>query len=272
MAKAKQAMLWVIGGAGRHVGKTTVANRLCAVLPNSVYAKCGHGKPKSHKQPNYFRNEGELSRFVTGARQRAKHVVVEYNGWAHEGRGDVTIYIDAQPGRRAMRADAAALRAAADLCVCADSTPTEWRKALTRARVPAALRRKVVGVLARHQRVVAGGPEVRTKVWFEADGKRVFGSGIGRLLAAIDQLGTLTAAAKDVKMSYRYAWQLLRTAEAHVGEALVARQTGGATGGGTALTDHGRHALSVFQQLNRDVADFADQRFSDLYEQKEPHE
>ena len=265
-------MLWVIGGAGRHVGKTTVANRLCAVLPESVYAKCGHAKPKPHKQPNYFRSEGDLTRFVADARRRSQHVVVEYNGWAHEKRGDITIYIDAQPGRRHMRADGKALRAAADLCVCTDSAPTEWRKALTRAGVPAALRAKVVGVLGRHQRVVAGGPEVRTKVWFVSDGKRVFGSGIGRLLAAIDQLGTLTAAANDVKMSYRYAWQLLRTAEAHLGKALVARRTGGATGGGTALTDHGRHALSVFDQLNRDVADFADHRFNDLYERKAPHE
>ena len=266
--KAKRSLVWVICGAGRGVGKTTLARRLCELLPRSVYAKYGQGRPRADKAPNYFRKLDDLAQFVGNARRNATHVVVECNAWAREGKGDVTIFIDAQPGRAGMLADAAALGAAADVCVSADSTPKEWRSALTRAGVPAALRTKVTCVLARHQRIVAGGPEVRTKVWFEATGKRVFGSGIARLLAAIDQLGTLTAAAKDVNMSYRYAWQLLRTAEAHLGEALVIRQAGGPTGGGTALTDPGRHALTVFEQLNRDVADFADARFSDLYERK----
>ena len=270
MAKAKRALLWVIGGAGRRVGKTTVANRLCAVLPGSVYAKCGHAKPKPHKQPNYFRAEDDLARFVADARIRAKHVVVEYNGWAHAGTGDVTIFIDAQPGRRQMRDDAGALRAAADLVVTADADPAQWQRALAHLPISAAARTRVIGVLAGRQRVVAGGPEVRSKVWFESVGRRVFGAGIARLLAAIDQLGTLTAAAKHVRMSYRYAWQLLRTAEAHLGSALVARQTGGASGGGTALTDHGRHALEVFDRLNHDVAEFADRRFGELYERKTP--
>lgn len=266
--KAGKALVWVISGAGRGVGKTTLARRLCDLLPGSVYAKYGRGRPRADKTPNYFQKLDDLAQFVGEARPSATHVVVECNAWAREGKGDVTVFIGAQPGRTGMRADAEVLRAAADLCVTADADPAQWRKALTRTALPAALRTKVVRALANHQRVVAGGAEVRTKVWFEAGGKRVFGTGIARLLAAIDQFGTLTAAAKDVSMSYRYAWQLLRTAEAHLGSALVSRQTGGASGGGTALTDHGRHALAVFQQLNRDVADFADARFSDLYERK----
>ena len=43
------SVVWVICGAGRHVGKTRVATRLCGELPNSVYAKQGHGRAKSGK-------------------------------------------------------------------------------------------------------------------------------------------------------------------------------------------------------------------------------
>ena len=110
-------------------------------------------------------------------------------------------------------------------------------------------------------------PEVRTKIWFEADGRRVFGTGIAGLIENIDRLGTLTAAARAANMSYRYAWQLLRTAETYFSRALVTRRTGGRTGGGMALTADGRRALKVFRALDQDVADFADERFRKLYAQ-----
>jgi molybdate transport system regulatory protein len=266
--KTSQALIWVVSGAGRNVGKTTVCGRLCEVLPKSVYVKYGHGRPKKHKQPNYFRDLDGLEEFVAAARKRAKHVVVECNVWAHDGRGDVTIFIDASPVRTGMRDDVPALRSLADLCVCADSDPKQWRKVLARVKISAACRAKVERILSEQQRFVAGAEAVtRTKVWFEAGGEHVFGAGIAGLLESIDHLKTLTAAAKEVHMSYRYAWQLLRAAEAHFGRAFVVRHVGGRRGGGTSLTDEGRHALAVFRRLNKDVADFADQRFRDLYGQ-----
>jgi len=260
--KSKRCLVWVIGGAGRGVGKTTLAQRLCEVLPDSVYVKCGHARKKKHKQPNYFRRAADLERFVADARRRARHVVAEYNAWAHEGRGDVTLFVDAAAGRTRRRDDADALSAAADLCVAADSTEIQWRTALARVPIAAALRKKIVSVLAEHRRFVVGGQaDVRSKVWFEADGRHVFGAGIASLLECVDELGTLTAAAKATDMSYRYAWDLLRTAEVHFGRAFVARQAGGRRGGRTTLTDDGRHALAVFRQLNQDVARFADKQF-----------
>lgn len=266
--KPNKSLVWVICGAGRGVGKTTLAGRLCELLPGSVYAKYGHGRPSADKTPNYFRKLDDLGQFVGDARRTATHVVVECNAWAREGRGDVTIFVDAAPGRPA-RPDAARLRSTADICVGDRPQPKLWRAALADVPIAAALRVKIVRALEDHQRFTAGGgAAVRTKVWFEAGGKHIFGAGIADLLANVDQLGTLTAAAKAVHMSYRYAWQLLRTAETHLGRALVVRQAGGASGGGMALTAEGRRALDVFRTLNREVADFADRRFGELYEQK----
>ena len=47
--------MWIICGAGRRVGKTHLARRLCRVLPRSVYAKPGHGPAGAAKSRNYFR-------------------------------------------------------------------------------------------------------------------------------------------------------------------------------------------------------------------------
>lgn len=266
MAKSKRPIVWVICGAGRGVGKTTLAERLCELLPSSVYAKYGHGRPRADKTPNYFRKLDDLERFIDDAHRRASHVVVECNAWARDGKGDLTIFIDAAPGRPSTRTDVDALRSAADICVNDAAEPKRWRRALAGAGIASALQTKIVRELQAHQRFTAGGGvAVRTKVWFEAGGKRVFGAGIADLLQRVDQLGTLTAAAKDVRMSYRYAWQLLRAAETHLGHKLVTRQVGGASGGGTALTAEGRHALNVFRLLSREVAELADKRFDRLY-------
>jgi len=272
MAKVKRPFVWVISGAGRGVGKTTLAERLGELLPRSVYAKYGHGRPRADKTPNYFRKLDDLERFVSGVRRNASHVVVECNAWARDGKGDLTIFVDASPGRPSTRSDVAALRSAADICVGDTAEPKRWRKVLAGVGIGSALQGKIAGALQAHQRFTAGGGvAVRTKVWFEAGGKHILGAGIADLLQRVDQLGTLTAAAKDVRMSYRYAWQLLRTAEAHLGRKLVARRVGGASGGGTALTAEGRHAMEVFLALNREVADLADKRFDGLYGKDTPN-
>ena len=59
-------------------------------------------------------------------------------------------------------------------------------------------------------------------------------------------------------MSYRYAWELIRAAELHLGEPLAVRRIGGSHGGGSALTPRGERMVAVFERLNADVAAYAD--------------
>ena len=49
------SLIWTICGAGRGVGKTTLAMQLSEVLPDSTYTKCGHGKIKSDKPGKFFK-------------------------------------------------------------------------------------------------------------------------------------------------------------------------------------------------------------------------
>lgn len=68
------------------------------------------------------------------------------------------------------------------------------------------------------------------------------------LLRAIDDYGSLNAAASDLGRSYARAHQRLEVLEDAFGP-LVERQRGGANGGGSRLTDDARDLLAAFERL-----------------------
>ena len=66
-------------------------------------------------------------------------------------------------------------------------------------------------------------PRPAFKLWMETDEGYVFGPGVYHLLKAIKKTGTLKAASQELGMSYRYAWGLIKKAEAKLGESLTRR-------------------------------------------------
>ena len=81
------------------------------------------------------------------------------------------------------------------------------------------------------------------------DEARAIGPGKIKLLELIDALGSISAAGRRMKMSYRRAWLLVDSLNKCFREPLVASQTGGTHGGGAALTPAGvavvRHYRAV---------------------------
>jgi molybdate transport system regulatory protein len=69
------------------------------------------------------------------------------------------------------------------------------------------------------------------------------------LLEAIDQQGSISAAAKHLKISYRSAWDAVDEMNNLWESPLVAKQPGGNDGGGTRLTPNGRQLINGFKQL-----------------------
>jgi len=263
--------VWSICGAGSGVGKTIVAGKLCAVLPGAVYVKCGHGKPRTGKAPHFFREMADLERFVESRRNGDDHVVVESNAYARCGKGDIMVFIGPLAGRTEVRDDAGALRQAADIAICGETTSEDWSGQLSTYLPDPSIRDAVCDILAEQQRYLFGpAAAVHTKVWFELGEEHVFGAGLAALLESIDRCGSLTEAAKAVNISYRHAWDLIKTAEGHLGRELLERQTGGPGGGGSALSAAGRHMLGVFARLDREVAAFARGRFDELFHAPEP--
>ena len=69
------------------------------------------------------------------------------------------------------------------------------------------------------------------------------------LLEKIGELGSITAAARAVRLSYKAAWEAVETMNNLSEAPLVVRTTGGRSGGGTELTVHGRQVIEGLREF-----------------------
>jgi len=91
---------------------------------------------------------------------------------------------------------------------------------------------------------------IRSKVWIEdKDGNVVFGLGRMRILDAIQRLGSINAAAKELKMGYRAIWGRINASEERLGKPLLVRNAGG----GSQLTPFAEALMEKFRALHRTV-------------------
>jgi molybdate transport system regulatory protein len=70
-----------------------------------------------------------------------------------------------------------------------------------------------------------------------------------RLLEAIAEHGSITQAAKQVPLSYKAAWDAVDAMNNLAEQPLVERSTGGKSGGGTRLTEHGRRVVVLYRAM-----------------------
>lgn len=101
------------------------------------------------------------------------------------------------------------------------------------------------------------GCRVSCHVWIEGPRGTLLGLGRTLLLQQIGQTGSIAAAARNMGMSYRRAWQLIDSMNRQFDQALVTRTAGGRGGGGSTLTPAGKHAIEIFQNLDEDFRQFA---------------
>ena len=96
----------------------------------------------------------------------------------------------------------------------------------------------------------------------DSSGNVIFGMGRVKILEAVDQCGSINAAAKSLKMSYRAVWGRIKATEDRLGRKLVVRTTGGSSGGGSVLTPYARELVASFQTFRRQTLDQADNHFA----------
>lgn len=96
---------------------------------------------------------------------------------------------------------------------------------------------------------LAGGMNIKGRLWIENQGETYLSWGRVVLLERIGELGSVSAAAKSMQMSFSHAWHLVENMNALAPEPLVEKQAGGRQGGGAWLTDAGRQAILDFWKL-----------------------
>lgn len=91
----------------------------------------------------------------------------------------------------------------------------------------------------------------RIKLRLEYDSPLVLGPGKAELLERIDSAGSISAAGRDMGMSYKRAWSLVEDMNRAFARPVVDSSRGGAGGGGAVLTETGREVLARFRRLER---------------------
>ena len=109
--------------------------------------------------------------------------------------------------------------------------------------------------LSAHAWQSAGMVRVRISIVFES-GARI-GPGKAKLLESIRDTSSISAAARDMGMSYKRAWVLLDSINQAFTEPVVTAAPGGAGGGGASLTAFGAEVLERYRRIHDRAAAMA---------------
>ncbi len=105
----------------------------------------------------------------------------------------------------------------------------------------------------------------RFNLWLEAEGNVVLSAWRVRLLEAIDASGSIRAAAEELHVPYRRAWQKVHEMEARSGQRLLDTEVGGEGGGGARLTAEAKDLVRRFHRFESGLEDEILQRYENAF-------
>ncbi|MGC8502056.1 winged helix-turn-helix domain-containing protein [Desulfurella sp.] len=98
--------------------------------------------------------------------------------------------------------------------------------------------------------------KVLGRIWIDIDNKNFLGKGKVELLKKIDEYGSISKAAKDMKMSYKAAWDIVKEINTLAKSPILETKIGGEGGGGSVLTQKGKQLIAAFETIERDLNKF----------------
>lgn len=97
-------------------------------------------------------------------------------------------------------------------------------------------------------------PDIQFRLRLYRDAVVAVGPGKVTLLEAIARTGSISAAAREIGMSYRRAWVLVDEMNQSLRSPVVSTATGGHRGGGTALTATGEKVIEHYRAIEAALA------------------
>jgi molybdate transport system regulatory protein len=101
--------------------------------------------------------------------------------------------------------------------------------------------------------------------WIEKDRKVVLSEWRVALLEAVEQTGSINAAAAQQGVPFRVAWRKIQEMEDSLGIALTERITGSPRGGGTRLTAAGQADIAQFHAAMAGLKELAERQFRAVF-------
>lgn len=100
---------------------------------------------------------------------------------------------------------------------------------------------------------------VNGRIWVEKDGQLYLGWGRILLLERIEELGSIAAAARAMKLGYRNAWLWIDAMNRLAPTPLVEKVAGGKAGGYARVTEQGKKAIARYRELRGKFLEFIKQ-------------
>lgn len=110
------------------------------------------------------------------------------------------------------------------------------------------------GVATAVAAAVAGDYQLKFRIRISDGGQIAIGPGKVALLELIGATGSISAAARELGMSYRRAWLLLDEMNGALRRPATETAAGGASGGGTVLTETGRQIVELYRRIEQEAA------------------
>jgi molybdate transport system regulatory protein len=106
----------------------------------------------------------------------------------------------------------------------------------------------------------------RFNLWIEVDGDVVLSRWRIKLLKAIDNYGSISAAADRMGVPYRRAWERINEMERRLGVDLLQTEVGGSGGGGAILTEEAKALIVRFDRFENGMEEEIGRRFINAFE------
>ncbi len=104
----------------------------------------------------------------------------------------------------------------------------------------------------------------RIKAWLVAGDEFLMGPRYVRLLEEIDRRGSIREACSRVGLSYRTCLNRIRQMERVLGSPVIHTTRGGATGGGSDLTEEAREIIRLYRKWRTELERSSDELFRRL--------
>jgi molybdate transport system regulatory protein len=110
----------------------------------------------------------------------------------------------------------------------------------------------------------------RLKISIQFESGARIGPGKAKLLESLRDTGSISAAARDMGMSYKRAWLLLDSMNETFTEPVMTAAPGGAGGGGATLTAFGAEVLERYRRIEDRAIAVADDDIAVLARRARP--
>ena len=108
-------------------------------------------------------------------------------------------------------------------------------------------------------------PVARLHIRIAFDSGLVVGPGKVDLLEHVRDTGSISAAGRRMKMSYKRAWDLIDAMNRHFATPVVETSKGGAGGGGAKLTAMGEEVIERYRRIQSQAAEAVDAEARSLH-------